>query len=126
MFTCAVDKGKKGKVREMNRFNQFQEDRRIFERFTATLPVNLIDLDAGKESQGETYDVSAKGLGVVSNEYLKPGNRLELWLNIKDGREPFYTKGSVMWSAQEETGRYRTGILLEKAELMGMARIFRS
>jgi len=110
----------------MNQVNQFQEDRRVFERLTATLPVSFIDLDAGKESQGETCDVSAKGLGVVSNEYLKPGNRLELWLNIKDGREPFYTKGSVMWSAQQETGRYRAGILLERAELMGMARIFRA
>lgn len=110
----------------MNQNNQFQEDRRIFERFTATLPVNLIDLDAGKESQGQTCDVSAKGVGVVGEEYLKPGDRLELWLKIDDGKGPLYTKGSVMWSEQQETGKYRSGILLERAELMGMARIFRS
>ncbi len=110
----------------MNQNNQFQEDRRVFERFTTILPVNLIDLDAGEELQAQTFNVSAKGVGVISKKCLKPGNRMELWLKINDGREPFYTKGSVMWSQQQETGRYRSGILLERAELMGMARIFRS
>ncbi|MDP3731726.1 MAG: PilZ domain-containing protein [Candidatus Omnitrophota bacterium] len=102
------------------------EDRRVFERFAVTLPVNLVDLDAGGELAADTCDVSAKGIGVVSKEYLRLGNRLELWLKIGDGREPLYTMGSVMWSAQQETGEYRSGILLEKAELMGMSRIFRS
>ena len=110
----------------MSQNNQVKEDRRVFERFPVALPVNLIDLDAGKELDANTCDVSAKGVGIVSQEYLQPGNRLELWLNIKDGREPFYTKGTVMWAGQQEAGKYRAGISLERAELMGMARIFRS
>ncbi len=100
-------------------------DRRVFERFAATVPVNLIDLDAGGELVADTCDVSAKGIGVVSKECLRLGNRLELWLKIKDGGEPLYTRGSVIWSAQQETGEYRGGICLEKAELMGLSRIFR-
>jgi len=110
----------------MPQVNQVKEDRRVFERFTAILPVNLMDLDAGKELDANTCDISAKGVGIVSQEYLTPGNRLELWLNIEDGRDPFYTKGTVMWARQEEAGKYKAGISLEKAELMGMARIFRS
>ncbi|MDD4939504.1 MAG: PilZ domain-containing protein [Candidatus Omnitrophica bacterium] len=109
----------------MDENNGFKEDRRIFERFSAVMPANLIDLDAGKELEATTCDVSAKGVGVVCEEHLTPGNRLELWLRIKDGREPLYTKGTVMWARPEE-GKCRAGILLERAELMGMARILRS
>jgi len=110
----------------MSQNNQIKEDRRVFERFSVTLPVNLMDLDAEKELNANTCDISAKGVGILSQEYLKPGNRLKLWLNIKDGREPFYTKGTVMWAGQQEAGKYRAGISLERAELMGMSRIFRS
>jgi len=110
----------------MSQDNYIKEDRRIFERFKVTLPVNLVDLDAAKESTVETCDVSAKGIGVVGKDCLRVGNRLELWLNIDDGNGAFYTKGSVVWSLQQETGKYRSGILLNKAELMGMSRIFRS
>jgi len=110
----------------MSQDNQVKEDRRVFERFPVALLVNLMDLDAGKELDANTCDISAKGVGIVSQEYLKPGNRLELWLNIKDGREPFYTKGTVMWARQQEADKYRAGISLERAELMGMSRIFRS
>lgn len=110
----------------MEQNNQFQEDRRVFERLTTALPVDLVDLDAGEELQAHTFDISAKGVGLISKAYLKPGNRMELWLKIDDGADPLYTKGSVMWSKQQETGNYRSGIMLEKAELMGMARIFRS
>lgn len=110
----------------MSRDNDIKEDRRVFERFRVNLPVSLIDLDAAKESTVQTRDVSAKGLGVVGKEGLSIGDRLELRLNIDDGKEPFFTKGCVVWSLQEETGNYRSGILLDKTELMGMSRIFKS
>lgn len=110
----------------MKQENNFKEDRRIFERFAVTLPAKMIDLDAGNERVIETCDVSAKGIGAISKDYLKVGNRLKVWINVNDGREPFYTDGWVMWSGQQGTGKYRSGILLEKAELMGMSRIFRS
>ena len=110
----------------MEENREFRQERRIFERFSAVMPVSLIDLDAGRELAANTCDVSAKGVGVESEECLTPGGRLELRLEIKDGRDPFYTKGTVMWAGQQGAGKYRAGILFEKAELMGMARIFRS
>jgi hypothetical protein len=110
----------------MGQDNPIKEDRRVFERFPAAMPVNVIDFDTGKEFEAGTCDVSAKGLGLICKEPLTPGNRLELWLKINDGRDPFYTRGCVMWSRQQETGEYKTGVLLEKAELMGLSRIFRS
>lgn len=110
----------------MDENRQVREDRRVFERFSVVMPANLIDFDAGKELLATTCDVSAKGVGVVSDERLMPGNRLELWLRINDGREPLYTRGTVMWSGQQEGGSYKSGVLLDKAELMGLSRILRS
>lgn len=90
------------------------------------LPVRLLNLDTNEELEANTCDLSAKGLRIVSREYLAPGDRLELWLNMKDKKEPFYTRGTVVWSKLQETGEYRKGISLEKAEFMGMSRIFRA
>ncbi len=110
----------------MDELNQFQDDRRVFERFPVSLPVDLVDLDFEKELEAVACDVSAKGVGVISKESLMLGNRLELKLAINDGGDPFYTRGSVMWSMEEATGGYRSGIALDKPELMAMARILRS
>lgn len=110
----------------MSQDSPFQDDHRIFERFAAVIPVNMFDVDAGTELNVLTRDVSAKGIGVICEERLNPGNRLELRLKINDGKEPLYAKGDVIWSSPQESGGYRAGISLEKTELMGMARILRS
>lgn len=117
-------KGGEGKMAQ-NGFRPDQ-DRRVFERILISLPVKLLDLDENRELEVNTCDLSAKGLGIVSNEYLKSGDRLELWLNMPDKREPFYTRGAVVWSKLQGKDEYRTGISLEKAEFMGMSRLFRT
>lgn len=109
----------------MERNNYFQEDRRVFERIPVSLPVTLIDSSSKKEAAALACDVSAKGLGILNREPLGKGDPLELWLKIPDRREPFYTRGEVAWTKLQESGEYRTGISLEKAELMGLARLFR-
>jgi len=103
-----------------------KDDHRIFERFPAVMPVSLYNVDAGKELNAITCNVSAKGIGVVCEEHLNPGDRLDLWLKINDGRDPFHTKGDIIWSNRQESGGYRAGISFERTELMGMARILRS
>lgn len=100
-------------------------ERRVFERIPVSLPVRLFDSGRNRELIADTVDVSAKGLGIVSRGALNAGDNLELWLNMPDKKEPFYARGSVAWAQAQETGGYRAGIELEKAELMGMARVFR-
>lgn len=101
-----------------------QEDRRVFERISNSLTLRLIDLDTNKELEAHTYDISAKGLSIVIREYIWPWDRLELWLNMPDRKLPFYTRGTAVWSSLQGIGEYRIGISLEKAEFMGMSRIF--
>jgi len=111
-------------ILEQERGKEEMLERRVFERIPVNLPVRLIDVDSNRELEATACDVSAKGLGIVGNVYLESGNRVELWLNMVDKNEPFYSRGTVVWSGPQETGEYRGGISLEKAEFMGLHRIF--
>lgn len=102
------------------------EDKRIFQRFVAKLPVRLLDLNSGKESLALTEDVSAKGIGFSIKEELKPRTPVEIWLQIPDKGEPVYTRGEVIWTKSSGENEYRAGVSLEKADLMGLSRILRS
>ena len=111
-------------ISEQERGKEEMLERRVFERIPIKLPVRLIDVDNNRELEATACDASAKGLGIVGNVYLESGNRVELWLNMADKKEPFYSRGTVVWSGPQETGEYRGGISLEKAEFMGLHRIF--
>lgn len=127
-FPKILNKGEQripGETRDLERGEEKMQDRRVFERISVNLPVKLIDLDNNKELEASACDVSAKGLGILTNEYLHIADRLELWLNMPDEREPFYTRGWVVWSKLQDTGQYRQGISLEKADFMGVSRVFR-
>ncbi|MDD4939508.1 MAG: PilZ domain-containing protein [Candidatus Omnitrophica bacterium] len=100
------------------------DDRRVFERIGTKLPVRFLDPISGKEGTADTTDISANGLGMVTNESLRTMTPLEMWLGIPDKHEPLYTRGQVVWSESlPSSGEYRIGIRLEKAELMGLARV---
>lgn len=100
------------------------EDRRIFARINTRLPVKFLDPSSGREGKADTINISANGLGLVTNESLSVMTPLEMWLGIPDQHEPLYTRGEVVWSEPSPgTGEHHIGVRLEKAELMGLARV---
>ncbi|MDD5156012.1 MAG: PilZ domain-containing protein [Candidatus Omnitrophica bacterium] len=101
------------------------QDKRIFERFPARFPLRFLDLKENKESDAEVFDVSAKGLGMVTREQLRPNSTLEMWLKIPDNGDPLYARGQVVWSRPQGLNAYRTGINLERANMMGLSRALR-
>ncbi|RJO63444.1 MAG: PilZ domain-containing protein [Candidatus Omnitrophota bacterium] len=113
------EKGGENMIRTEN------EDRRIFARFPMELPLRFLDPDMNKEGYGQTQDISAKGISMVTHDELSPSSSVELWLNIPDRGEPLYTRGEVVWSQRSEPNKYRCGINLDKADLMGMSRALR-
>ena len=106
--------------------NNNSKDRRVFERFKARLPVRFIDLKRNQEGAAYTCDVSAKGMGLVSQKQVNPYTPMELWLDIPDKGEPLYARGEVVWSKEAEANQFRAGVELEKADLMGMSRVLRA
>ncbi len=101
------------------------KDRRIFERFSVRIPARFLGANSDKEKEAQTLDISAKGVGLVTNEQLRPNTILELWLHIPDKGQPLYARGQVVWSKTISQGEHQVGINLEKANLMGMSRILR-
>lgn len=101
------------------------EDRRIFERFLISLPIKYLNLHSNREGQGQTKDICAKGVGLVTNERLQPRTAVELWLHCPDKGEPLYTRAEVVWSDQVSFSEYRAGLNLDKANLMGLSRVLR-
>jgi PilZ domain len=101
-------------------------DHRIFERFPVNLSARYLNPDTGKEGLASAQDVSAKGLGFISSEELKLHTALEIWLEMKDKGEPLYTRGEVVWVKMVDSNNYKLGIELEKADLMGISRVFKS
>ncbi|MDD5560975.1 MAG: PilZ domain-containing protein [Candidatus Omnitrophica bacterium] len=102
------------------------EDRRIFERFEKRLGLSFLNLYSGAEGQARTRDLSAKGMRLEADEKLEPKTPLEIWLRIPDKGEPLYLRGEVVWSGLQEDNKYHSGINLEKADLMGIARVLRA
>jgi len=102
--------------------NNNSTDRRIFARIPKMLSIRFLASEKGKELHGQTVDISANGVGLLSKEKLSPQTLLEMWLELPNNRGPFYTRGEVVWlQPLTETGGYRVGVHLEKAELMGLA-----
>lgn len=101
------------------------QDKRIFERFQVRFPLRFLDLKENRESEAEVFDISAKGVGMLTRQQLQPNSTLEMWLQIPDNREPLYTRGRVVWSRPQGTNEYRTGINLERADMMGLSRVLR-
>jgi hypothetical protein len=99
------------------------EDRRIFERMQANFPVKYLDPIGGLEGQASTVDICANGVCLIVDKDLPKKTGIEMWLKIPDKREPFYTRGEVVWSkAGEGSSEKKVGVRLKKAELMGVAR----
>ncbi|MDD3345307.1 MAG: PilZ domain-containing protein [Candidatus Omnitrophica bacterium] len=105
--------------------DEIMGDHRIFERFRKQVPARFIGLN-GKESMAETFDVSAKGLGLSTSMALESRSNLEIWLDVPNSAEQLYTRGQVVWSKPGDDGTYKAGVELERADLMGISRLLRS
>ena len=62
------------------------EDRRIFLRFPASLPLHYININLNlkRKSHAHTCNIIANGIGLVTNEELLPHTPLDILLNIPD------------------------------------------
>jgi hypothetical protein len=100
-------------------------DHRIFERFQKAFSARFIGLD-GKEGVAQTFDVSAKGLGLSTSQELESNSNLEIWLDVPNSTDPLYTRGQVVWSRLVAGEGFRSGVELERADLMGISRLLRA
>lgn len=104
---------------------QENEDKRIFARLPCNFSARILDLTSNKETEAKVHDISAKGVGFTSPISIKPMAALELLLDIPDQSAPFYTRGEAVWASPADNNEFRIGVNLEKADLIGLARVLR-
>ena len=103
-----------------------EKDRRDFARFSVDLRVQFLDTMNNKKGEAQTKDISAKGIGIFTNENLTPKTEIEMWVEIPDKEEPLYIIGKVVWSIEVQDNKYRVGISLDRADLVSVSYILRS
>jgi hypothetical protein len=111
---------KEERSKTMNDSDYEYRDRRLSKRFAAKMSLRFLNLNTGKEGYAHTRDFSAKGLGCLTSHNVKPRSLLEIWLDIPDKGKPLYARGKVAWTKCLAPERYRIGINLEKANLIGL------
>jgi len=101
------------------------QDKRIFQRIPLKIAMRFLNTITNKWNLVHTEDISAGGIGLVSDREVEPRTPLEMWLPIPNRGESYYTKGEVAWSRQVEPDKYRVGVRLNQIDLMGMSTFIR-
>lgn len=101
------------------------EDKRIFQRIPANLPLKFSVVDSKKRGTAQMLDISASGIGISTEDNLLRYTPLEMRLQMPDKAESFDIKGEVVWSKRIEPDRYDVGVSLEKVDLVDMLELWR-
>ncbi len=99
-------------------------ERRKYPRFDIELEMRNYNRNCMGEIPMTTKDISAKGIGCVSDNPLPVGTYLDMWVHLPNG-EPVHTEGKVIWICRDGS-RYRMGIDLCKEELKPIPIVLRS
>lgn len=102
-----------------------QNDRRFFVRIPVSFSLKFSLAGSPVQSAGTVNNVSIRGLGLSTSFSLSRGSALDCWLFLSGKHQPFYTKGEVMWTQQEEDKTFRAGISLSTPVTAGVAHVLR-
>jgi len=100
------------------------KERRMFERFKVDLPVRFLCKETQKSGEGKLLDISAGGGGLLLTvTEIQIKNHLDMWIDLKDGRDPIYITGLVVWIEETKANVFRLGIKFDEIGFMKMWRI---
>jgi len=102
------------------------KDRRLFARFLVSLPLKFFNIKNYEKGEVQTRDICAKGIGLISDEEMQPSTALEMELQIPEKEEPLRTRGEIVWSKAMGPNKFRSGVKLDEADLMGVSRVIRA
>jgi hypothetical protein len=100
------------------------EDRRTFERFQVEVPLSCSEVNSQEEHNLNAHDISAEGMGVLSEKEFSPGVEVSMSLHLPGSNKELSAQGKVIWSERSGDG-FRVGINLEETGLMEVSTILR-
>ena len=99
-------------------------DRRTFERFKLQFNLSCSQGNSSEKLHLHAHDISAEGMGVISDKKLCPGVWVNMEFQIHGMNKEFPAQGRVIWSRKLKKG-YMTGITLEQTRFMEISTILR-
>jgi len=100
------------------------EDRRTYERFLAKLSLSRSEENSLEKHSLRTHDISAEGIGVISDKKLSFGDEINMSLHLPGSNKEVSAQGKVVWS-KRSGGGFRVGINLDQTRLMEVSTILR-
>jgi hypothetical protein len=78
-----------------------------------------IEKEGSSQTQGEVFDVSIGGMGILLDKEIKPGSKLSGQFKIVPYLDPFFVQGEVVWmkpylDAQGGLTGYAVGVKFTK------------
>lgn len=99
-----------------------QSDRRIFARFQVDIPAEIEQPQAKKSTVVQCYDISAGGIGFVSDVRIAPQTDLQVRMAIPDSKVPLRTAARVVWIEQIYENKWRSGLEFDNVDLVELSR----
>ena len=93
-----------------------KEDRRLFHRIRKELPLKVKFLDY--LIKGKSYDLSAKGIGVILDRPLPYKERVELFISSPTIGRDLGWRGSVIWCKELDRDCWRIGIEVDNPQFL--------
>jgi Tfp pilus assembly protein PilZ len=106
-------------------FFDMNDDRRLFERFSARFPVKYKDSRNDFGIAVFLRDVSAGGAKILSREKLFLNDNISLLVKLPDSKDPFPINGQVVWTSNGVPQIWDIGIRFHKINPLGLWRIFK-
>jgi hypothetical protein len=104
---------------------QTNEERRLFERFSARFPVKF--KDAREDFGDEVFlrDASAEGIRILTKERFFLEDQLSVEVQLPDGGEPMVLSGRVVWVKLLNLSLWDIGVQFSQVNLLKMQRLFK-
>ena len=92
------------------------DDRRVFDRFPAPFLVKFKDSDEGFGRAVFLRDISADGARISTKERFLVNDKIDIELNIPDGKEPLALSGRVAWLLETNLNIWDFGVKFDKLD----------
>ncbi|HOW43289.1 MAG TPA: PilZ domain-containing protein [Candidatus Omnitrophota bacterium] len=101
-------------------------DKRRAPRFQVTIFTKQKDLATGQELSAHTFDISATGIGLMTDTEIPLGHPIELSLCMPDNGEEVHASGKAVWMTLAGPHKYRVGINLDTTALKPIPLVLRT
>jgi len=98
-------------------------ERRVCTRFPVSVLVKCVSKN--QHMIAESFNISAKGLGLITNEELSCGSRVNMFVLTPGSGEKVAVQGRVVWAENFGFGKYKIGIALGHTELKPVTIVLR-